>query len=59
MGNFKLGGHIDPDLFDVFVREKVYLSYAQQFLDPWQIDEVEVGKIPGYQAEIINVRTFS
>jgi HD-GYP domain-containing protein (c-di-GMP phosphodiesterase class II) len=33
-------GHIDPDLFDVFVREGVYLRYAQQYLDPWQIDAV-------------------
>ena len=32
--------HIDPDLFDVFVREKVYLRYAQQFPRSWQIDEV-------------------
>jgi len=50
LGKFKLGGHIDPDLFDVFVREKVYLDYAQQFLDPEQIDEVDPAKIPGYQA---------
>ncbi len=49
MGKFKQGGHIDPDLFDVFVREKVYLTYAQQFLDPGQIDAVDVSKIPGYQ----------
>ena len=49
LGKFKLGGHIDPDLFDIFVREKVYLAYAQQFLDPEQIDEVDVSKIPGYQ----------
>ncbi|MCD6664043.1 MAG: GAF domain-containing protein [Comamonas sp.] len=31
-------GHIDPDLFDVFVGEKVYLRYAHEFLDPSQID---------------------
>ena len=49
LGKFKLNGHIDPDLFDIFVREKVYLAYAQQFLDPGQIDEVDVSKIPGYQ----------
>jgi len=49
LGKFKLGGHIDPDLFDIFVREKVYLDYAQQFLDPEQIDEVDESKIPGYQ----------
>jgi HD-GYP domain-containing protein (c-di-GMP phosphodiesterase class II) len=40
MANFKKNGHIDPDLFDVFVKGKVYLKYAQQFLDPQQIDEV-------------------
>lgn len=48
LGKFKQNGHIDPDLFDVFIREKVYLDYAKQFLDPEQIDEVDVGKIPGY-----------
>jgi len=40
MYKFKMGGHIDPDLFDIFVSEGVYLRYAQQFLDPWQIDTV-------------------
>lgn len=40
MHKFRMGGHIDPDLFDVFVSQGVYLRYAQQFLDPWQIDEV-------------------
>ena len=40
MHKFRIGGHIDPDLFDVFVNQGVYLRYAEQFLDPWQIDEV-------------------
>jgi len=48
LGKFRLGGHIDPDLFDVFVREKVYLDYARQFLEPEQIDKVDESKIPGY-----------
>ena len=48
LGRFKEDGHIDPDLFDVFVRKKVYLKYAEQFLDVQQIDEVDEGKIPGY-----------
>jgi HD-GYP domain-containing protein (c-di-GMP phosphodiesterase class II) len=48
LGNFRLNGHIDPDLFDVFVRKKVYLRYAQQFLDREQIDEVDETKIPGF-----------
>ncbi len=47
LGKFKLGGHIDPDLFDVFMREKVYLDYAKQFLAPEQIDDVDVSRIPG------------
>ena len=47
LGKFKLGGHIDPDLFDVFIREKVYLDYAKQFLAPEQIDDVDVSGIPG------------
>ncbi len=48
LGKMKLGGHIDPDLFDVFVRQKVYLTYAQKYLDPEQIDEVDETAIPGY-----------
>jgi HD-GYP domain-containing protein (c-di-GMP phosphodiesterase class II) len=50
LGKFKLGGHIDPDLFDVFMWEKVYLKYAEQFMDQHQIDEVDLSKIPGYVA---------
>lgn len=40
MNDFKANGHIDPDLFDVFLRKGVYKRYAEQFLNPWQIDEV-------------------
>jgi len=49
MGRMKLDHHIDPDLFDVFVRDKVYLEYARRFLDPEQIDEVNEAEIPGYE----------
>ncbi|MDD5250844.1 MAG: GAF domain-containing protein [Rhodocyclaceae bacterium] len=49
MGKFAEGGHIDQDLFDVFVREKVYLKYAEKFLDAQQIDGVDETKIPGYR----------
>jgi len=48
LGKFKQGGHIDPDLFDVFIRQKVYQRYAEQFLDANQIDCVDESKIPGY-----------
>ena len=50
LGRFKLNGHIDPDLFDVFISKKVYLRYAEQFLDPDQIDEVDEASLPGYQS---------
>ncbi|NNM79436.1 MAG: GAF domain-containing protein [Gallionella sp.] len=47
LGKFKLNGHVDPDLFDIFIREKVYLDYARQFLAEEQIDDVDLSKIPG------------
>jgi HD-GYP domain-containing protein (c-di-GMP phosphodiesterase class II) len=48
LGRFKLNGHIDPDLFDVFVRKRVYRQYAEMFLDSEQIDEIDESAIPGY-----------
>jgi HD-GYP domain-containing protein (c-di-GMP phosphodiesterase class II) len=51
LGQFKEDGHIDPDLFDIFIREKVYLDYARQFLAPEQIDEVDLSRIPGVNLE--------
>ncbi len=39
MRRFRDNGHIDPDLYDLFMQERIYLSYAQQFLEPWQIDD--------------------
>ncbi|MDP2758896.1 MAG: HD domain-containing phosphohydrolase [Sideroxyarcus sp.] len=51
LGNFKQNGHIDPDLFDAFIRQKVYLEYARQFLAPEQIDEVDLSRIPGVNPE--------
>jgi len=48
LGKFATSGHIDPDLFDVFMRKKVYMRYAQAFLDKEQIDAVDERDIPGY-----------
>ena len=50
LGKMKLDNHIDPDVFDIFVRQKVYLRYAEKFLDPEQIDEVVEADIPGYKS---------
>jgi HD-GYP domain-containing protein (c-di-GMP phosphodiesterase class II) len=48
LGKMKLGQHVDPDLFDVFMWDKVYEKYAQQFMSPEQVDEVDLSRIPGY-----------
>ncbi|WEF33415.1 HD family phosphohydrolase [Pseudoduganella chitinolytica] len=48
LGRFSLNGHIDPALFDIFVRRKVYLEFARRHLDPAQIDVVDESAIPGY-----------
>jgi HD-GYP domain-containing protein (c-di-GMP phosphodiesterase class II) len=48
LGRMSLNGHIDPDLFDVFVRRRIYLHYAERFLDREQIDDVDPARIPGY-----------
>jgi HD-GYP domain-containing protein (c-di-GMP phosphodiesterase class II) len=53
LGRFKLNGHIDPDLFDIFIRERVYLRYAEQFLDPEQMDHVDLARIPGVPADVL------
>jgi HD-GYP domain-containing protein (c-di-GMP phosphodiesterase class II) len=36
--------HLDKDCFELFVRSKVYLRYAERFLDPQQIDAVDESK---------------
>ncbi|HEX3952898.1 MAG TPA: HD domain-containing phosphohydrolase [Stellaceae bacterium] len=39
--------HIDPDLFELFLTSGVYRAYADIFLLPEQIDEIDVGKYLG------------
>lgn len=48
MGRMAEDNHFDPDLFDLFIRERVYLDYARRFLQPEQIDDVDEAAIPGY-----------
>ncbi len=48
LGNMSLGGHVDPDLFDIFIRSKVYLEFAKKNMDERQIDDIDESKIPGY-----------
>mgnify|MGYP000234315469 FL=1 len=40
MKRMKDTGHIDPDIFDIFIRNEIYLEYADKFLMAEQIDQV-------------------
>ncbi len=55
LGKMKIDNHIDPDLFDLFVSEKIYMRYANEYLDPDQIDAVDENKIPGYVPPSVNL----
>ena len=48
LGRMSLEGHIDPDIFDVFIRQRIYQTYAGRFLKPEQLDAVDEARIPGY-----------
>ncbi len=41
MGFMKKDNHLDPDLFDLFVRSGIYREYGKRFLPPELIDEVD------------------
>ena len=42
LAGFRDRGHIDPELFDLFLRSGVYRAYAERFLRPEQIDAVAI-----------------
>ena len=44
LAGFRDRGHIDPDLFDLFLTSGVYLKYAEQFMKPDQIDPVDLNQ---------------
>jgi HD-GYP domain-containing protein (c-di-GMP phosphodiesterase class II)/HAMP domain-containing protein len=54
LGSMRQNGHIDPDIFDVFISEKVYLRYAAKYLSKEQIDEIVLSEIPGYSLQHSN-----
>ena len=51
LGQMSEEGKVDPELFQVFVRDGVYLQYAHTFLDPEQVDEVDLSAIPGFNMD--------
>ena len=38
MSRMKMEGHIDPDLFDVFIKHGLHIDYAKRYLEPEQLD---------------------
>ncbi|MCK4716893.1 MAG: HD domain-containing protein, partial [Candidatus Marinimicrobia bacterium] len=41
MGFMAKDRHLDPELFRIFVKEKLYLKYAKEYMNPSQIDDVD------------------
>ena len=44
MSFMKKDAHIDPELFKLFLTSGVYKEYAERFLDPAQIDDVDINQ---------------
>lgn len=42
MGFMCKDGHIDPELFELFLERGIYQRYADDYLDPSQVDEVPI-----------------
>lgn len=52
MGQMKRDAHLDPELFDLFVTSRTYQSYAQRYLSPALIDEVN-------EAELLAIQPYA
>jgi HD-GYP domain-containing protein (c-di-GMP phosphodiesterase class II) len=44
MSFMKKDHHIDPDLFELFLRSGIYLEYGRRFLQADQLDEVDISE---------------
>jgi hypothetical protein len=42
MGFMKKDGHVDPDLFELFLTSGVYREYGRKYLQTEQLDEVDI-----------------
>lgn len=42
MGFMRNDDHIDPELFDLFLTSGIWREYADTFLDPEQVDEIDI-----------------
>jgi hypothetical protein len=45
----KLNGHIDPDLFNIFVWNDIYIDFAKKYMPAHLIDTVRLEDLPGYE----------
>lgn len=45
MSSMAKNHHLDPDLFEIFVRSKVYEQYIINFADPEQLDNVDIDQL--------------
>ena len=48
LGFMKNDNFIDEDIFNLFIDKKIYLQYAHAYMNPDQMDKVDISKIPGY-----------
>ncbi|NJD36277.1 MAG: HAMP domain-containing protein [Betaproteobacteria bacterium] len=44
MSSMKKDGHLDADLFELFLRSGAYREYGERFMKPEQIDEVDIAQ---------------
>ncbi|HKO93977.1 MAG TPA: HD domain-containing phosphohydrolase, partial [Polyangiaceae bacterium] len=51
MGEMKRNNHLDPDLFDVFVRAGVYRRFGERYLPPPLLDVVDEAALLAIQAK--------
>ncbi len=52
MARMKRDNHIDPDIFDLFIKEKIYAKYAKKFLLAEQIDDIDLDKIMAHSNNV-------
>jgi HD-GYP domain-containing protein (c-di-GMP phosphodiesterase class II) len=44
MSFMKKDAHIDDELFELFLKSGIHKEYAERFLDPSQLDEVDISQ---------------
>jgi hypothetical protein len=55
MGFMKRDNHLDPDLFDHFVKNGIYRKFAERFLAPALIDEVNEAELLAISPKAFNL----